>query len=435
MTEIPDRHNLLVIDSGGGYGGPGAFLLSLLKALNKKMFQPFAAFYFFHSSPETSALQAMGIPVFFLGQSRALENLLYVKLLSRRAKSGWLHSIKVALHLFLQTLLIDLPQTWKLLRILHDQRIDLIVLNNDVHYHRSGALAARLSRIPCICRKAGGIGEGRLLKKILVPWVDLFIAVSAATSVDQLENNPATRKVVTIFEGVDMRRFVPSPPSLALRRQLGISDGKKIVACISRIVEGKGHAQLIEAASVITGSYNGVVFLLVGDDGHSLSGPLAVALQQRVRDLGLVQHVLFTGWRSDTPEILSLADVFVHCPTTWIEGLGIAHLEAMAMAKPTVVSQNGGLPDAAVDGLTGFIVPPGNIARLSSAILCLLQDPELAARLGRNARHRVEELFNIEKNTRKLEAIFLEYSRKNRHASTNASQAPGTLSAPQSIER
>jgi glycosyltransferase involved in cell wall biosynthesis len=74
----------------------------------------------------------------------------------------------------------------------------------------------------------------------------------------------------------------------------------------------------------------------------------------------------------------------------------------MAMAKPTVVSQNGGLPDAAVDGWTGFIVPPGDTDKLSSAILRLLRDQELASRLGRNARQRVEELFDVEKNTRKL---------------------------------
>ena len=66
---------------------------------------------------------------------------------------------------------------------------------------------------------------------------------------------------------------------------------------------------------------------------------------------------ILAGWRADIPEIPSVADLFVHCPTTWIEGLGIAHLEAMAMGTPTVVSENGGLTDSALDGVTGFVIP------------------------------------------------------------------------------
>jgi glycosyltransferase involved in cell wall biosynthesis len=101
-------------------------------------------------------------------------------------------------------------------------------------------------------------------------------------------------------------------------------------------------------------------------------------------------YFILTSLRTDIPEILSLANVFVDCPTTWLEGLGIAHLEAMAMGKPAVVSENGGLTDAALNGATGFVVPPGDVDRLSSAILRLLNEHELAQRMGTNARKRIE---------------------------------------------
>ena len=78
------------------------------------------------------------------------------------------------------------------------------------------------------------------------------------------------------------------------------------------------------------------------------------------------------------PSVLAAFDIFVHCPTTFIEGLCIANVEAMASGKPTIVSENGGLPDAVVEGVTGFIVPPGDIDALAQAILRLLRDPELA---------------------------------------------------------
>jgi len=417
MSEMANRNRILIIDSGGGYGGPGAFLQYLLKYLDKSKFQPVVVFYFYHASPETQALQEMGVPVLFLSSNRALANYLQSKFLSRRSKSKWLNLSKELLRFFLLLILIDISQVWRLLTILKRNRIDLIVLNNDVHYHRVAALAARISGIPCICRKAGGIGEGKLVKKILTPWIDLFIAISAATSKDQLENNPATKRIVSIFEGVDLKKFDPTSGHLELRAELGIPADRKIVGYISRLVEGKGHNEFVEAAASIRSNYKNVVFLIVGNDEAGIDGGSMENLKSKVQALGLADYFIFVGWRTDIPQILSILDVFVHCPTTWVEGLGIAHLEAMAMAKPTVVSQNGGLPDAAVDGWTGFIVPPGDIDMLSSAILSLLRDQELATRMGRNARQRVEELFDIEKNTRKLEVLFQEYSLRHQLAS------------------
>ncbi len=414
----PSAHNkILIIDSGGGYGGPGAFLLYFLRYLDKDKFQPFVAFCYFHVSPETNAVQQMGVPTFFLSSSRSLENYLQVKFLPAQSKWRWLHLGRMAVHFFLHLILVDLPRLWNLLKLLKNNHIDLILLNNDVHYHLVGTLAARIRGIPCICRKAGGIGEGRLFKKILTPWVDLFIAISAATSKDQVENNPATKRVVSIFEGVDLERFVPSSLHPGLRKELGIPKSKKIVACVSRLIEGKGHRELIEAATSIVKNYKDVVFLLVGDGANGMSGPFVKSLKNRIQELGLAHHFIFARWRTDIPEVLSLVDLFVHCPTTWIEGLGIAHLEAMAMGKPTVVSHNGGLPDAALDGVTGFVVPPGDVGRLSSAILKLLNDNELSLRMGRNARQRVEELFDMRKNTKQMELLLQEYSLKNQHGS------------------
>lgn len=417
MNESSERNKVLIIDSGGGYGGPGAFLRYFLRYLDKEKFEPIAAFYYSHVSPETNAVQQMGVPTFFLSRSRVLENYLQARFLPAQSKWRWLHLSRVAIHFFLQAILVDLPRLWGLLRILKKNHIDLILLNNDVHYHLVGTLAARMTHTPCICRKAGGIGEGRLFKKILTPWVDLFIAISAATSKDQVENNPATKRIVSIFEGVDLERFDPASLHRELRKELGIPERKKIVACISRLIEGKGHSELVDAAASVVKHHEEVVFLIVGDNANGMGGPFVKSLKNRIQNLGLVHHFIFAGWRTDIPEILSLADLFVHCPTTWIEGLGIAHLEAMAMGKPTVVSDNGGLPDAAVDGVTGFVVPPGDVDRLSSAILKLLKDDELSLRLGRNARQRVEELFDMKKNTRKMEALLQEYAPKNQHGS------------------
>ena len=417
MSQSLERHRILIVDSGGGYGGNATFLRDFLAFMDKEQFQPFVAFYYSHVSPDTKAVQQMALPIFFLSRSQSLGNYLQKKLLAHRSRWAWLHLCKVALHFFLQIVLLDLPRLWRLLRIVRENHIDLILLNNDVHYHRVGALAARLTRVPCICRKSGGIGEARKIRKILTPWIDLFISISAATSKDQMESSSATKRVACIPEGVDLERYVPNLRQPELRAELGIPAGKKVVASVSRLIEGKGHFEAVEAAASVVKNYRDVIFLIVGDGPPGSS--FVENLKARVRALGLANHFIFTGWRTDVPEILSLADLFVHCPTTWLEGLGIAHLEAMAMCKPTVVSENGGLPEAALDGVTGFVVPPGNVERLSSAILKLLTDDELARRMGRNARRRAEELFDAKKNVKKMEALLHEYSRKNRPSSKN----------------
>jgi glycosyltransferase involved in cell wall biosynthesis len=307
------------------------------------------------------------------------------------------------MQILIQMAIVEVPITWRLTRLLKKEDISLIVLNCDVHYHLAGAFSSKIAGIPCICRKAGGIGEGKKIKKVLTPFVDLFIAVSKATARDQIRNNPRTRRLVITYEGVDSKMFNNKMDPCEKKKELGISTDKKIICSISRFDGGKGQLELLEAASLIIKKYQDVIFLLVGD------GELMDDLRRKTQRLNLNHYVVFTGWRKDVPEVLSIIDIFVHCPTTCIEALGIANLEAMAMGKPCVVSDNGGLPDAVLDGVTGFVVPVGNIERMAEAILTLLQNEELMKNFGENARKRVEEEFDIRKNIKKLEMYFEEY--------------------------
>ena len=184
---------------------------------------------------------------------------------------------------------------------------------------------------------------------------------------------------------------------------------KKLVGCASRFIEGKGLREMVEAAAQVVSRYPEVAFVLAGS--HDGDAPGIVAdLQSRVRALHLENHVFIVDWWDDTPDLFASLDVFVHCPTTFLEGMGLANLEAMAMAKPTVVSNNGGLPEAVVDGVTGFVVPPGDVRQMAEAVLRLLNDEELARRYGLNGRRRVVREFDIAKNVKQYEELFHEYA-------------------------
>jgi phosphatidylinositol alpha-1,6-mannosyltransferase len=226
---------------------------------------------------------------------------------------------------------------------------------------------------------------------------------------DQRTQNPKTRRLVTIPEGVDMEELSYVAPDAHVRSQLGIPEDHAIVASIARIQPGKGQRELIEAAALVLRERPRTVFLIVGHDDRA-DGSFVRELQQRAAVLGIEKNVMFTGWWLHVWEILAIVDVFVHCPTTWIEGLGISNLEAMAMGKATIVSNNGGLPDAVVDGVTGFVVPPGDVASTADRILRLLRDPSLAARMGQNAHARAEREFNARDSAQRFEALLREYA-------------------------
>jgi glycosyltransferase involved in cell wall biosynthesis len=299
--------------------------------------------------------------------------------------------------------------TLKVWRFIKREAIDVVVLNQDVHFHVSGVLAAKLAGRPCICRKAGGIGEARLLKRFLNPWVNLFVSISKATEVDQ-QNTPGTRNLLNIYEGLDLQRFASLPAKEAMRESLGIPESKKVVAAITRIVVGKGLPEFIRMAAAVLRRYPDVVFLIVGDEGPA-GGTLTRELRDLVHSLDLDESVIFTGWRDDVPGVMQCVDIFVHCPTTFIEGLARTCLEAMAVGIPAVVSENGGMPDAVVNGVTGFVVSPGDIEDMAESVLALLENESRCREFGQRARMRVEQFFDAEQNTRKLQERILEHVR------------------------
>jgi glycosyltransferase involved in cell wall biosynthesis len=142
-----------------------------------------------------------------------------------------------------------------------------------------------------------------------------------------------------------------------------------------------------------------VRFLLVGQ------GPLESAIRGQVRALGLEETVVFAGFRDDAPRVAAALDVFV-LPSTH-EGLSIALLEAMALGRPSVVTDVGGLPETITDLVEGFIVPPKNVPALTEAIVRLIRDPTLRTRMGEAAARRANA-FDIRNSVRRTEVVYQE---------------------------
>ena len=155
---------------------------------------------------------------------------------------------------------------------------------------------------------------------------------------------------------------------------------------VGRLVYYKGVEVLLDAMARCAGT-----LLIVGD------GPLEPALRQRATALGIQDRVVFAERVSDEdlPAYYQASDVFVLPSIARTETFGVVQVEAMAAGLP-VVSTNlpTGVPWVNRDGVSGLVVPPADVGALADAMGCLLADPELRERLGRNAAQRADDLFS-----------------------------------------
>jgi glycosyltransferase involved in cell wall biosynthesis len=213
----------------------------------------------------------------------------------------------------------------------------------------------------------------------------------------------APRKPITIIaNGIPAEP--PRRPAAEVAAELGIpDDGERIViGQIAAMVPTKGWAPLIEAAALVLAQNPRAFFLCIGPARYAPAfGP---QLQARIEELGIGSRVRILAYPGHNADVWQLFDVHVHA--SLFDSLPNAIIEGMAYGKPAVVTNVGDCAKTVIDGVSGFVVPPGDVPRLADALLKLLADPDLRARFGTEARRRYEMLYRPEVMTRQLEALF-----------------------------
>lgn len=261
-------------------------------------------------------------------------------------------------------------------------------------------LAARLVRRPAIWHVRVADPEP-LLDRLLVALARAVIVNSHAVALRFPWAPPG--KVRCVHNGVDLAWFAPRRPPPGLRAALGIPEGAPVVGSVGRFVPYKGYADLLEAARRVQDALPGVHWILVGD------GELRGALEAGARDLALAAQTHFVGWREDVPDLLALFDVFVL--PSHAEHFGRVLIEAMAMARPVVATDAGGVPEIVASGETGLLVPPAQPKALAEAILALLENPARAGHFGAAGRRRAEALFGLSAHVEAVAALYEELLR------------------------
>ncbi len=285
----------------------------------------------------------------------------------------------------------DVTVLRRLTRLLKERRIDAVITigtGGDKMFW--GRLAAWRARVPVICSALHSTGLPDRVEwqnRLLTPITDAFIAVAEPHGqyLTEHEGCPAG-KVRVIPNGVDLDRFAPRWPSDALREELGLKPRSAatrtpLVGIVAALRPEKNHALFLETARRIRRHVPEAMFLIIGD------GPQRERLEAMARELSLQQSVRFLGTRSDVPDVLAALDVVML--TSHMEGNPLAVLEAMAAEKPVVTTRVGSIPEAVVEGQTGYLAAPGAADELAARVVELLTDPDRAAAMGRAGREQV----------------------------------------------
>jgi len=203
----------------------------------------------------------------------------------------------------------------------------------------------------------------------------------------------------TLYHGIDSATIIERASRDRVRVEFGIGAHDPVVGTVANFKSHKGHQYLLRAARTVRQSFPSVRFVLVGQ------GPLENDVRSSVRRLGLEDTVILTGDRDDVPRIASEFDVFA-LPSVH-EGLSIALIEAMALGKPAVVTNVGGLPEVLEHGKQGLVVPPADPTALAEAIVSLLNDSAVRNRLGEAASQRALD-FDIRGAVSRMEQVYEE---------------------------
>jgi glycosyltransferase involved in cell wall biosynthesis len=208
-------------------------------------------------------------------------------------------------------------------------------------------------------------------------------------SLIEFEKMPATG-IRVIYNGVPRPAKEANPEKRVPRGKLGIEMDRRVVLSVGRMDPIKDFHTLIRAFQTVNEEVPKALLLIAGGgDGQYLSD-----LRRNAEQLGIGDQVRFLGNRRDVPDLLAACDVFTL--TSISEAASMTILEAMAAGRPVVATRAGGNPELVVDEETGYLVPVGDHASVSKALVEILTNRDRAETMASAGRARIESLFTLE---------------------------------------
>lgn len=292
-----------------------------------------------------------------------------------------------------------------LARIIRREKVDLIHSHlPDQNFY--SCIAGRLARRKIIATYHGALpapksGDFKAQLKLWTVrrWASAVVVVSDYLKQSYKALGFPGDKMVRIYNGVDSARF-SSRGKGALRTELGLQNGTKLVGMVANLRGSKGYEYFIQAAHKVSSVVPQVRFLAIGEMNQDIAGHMRSLLEK----FSLQDRFLFLGFRQDVPEILNDLDVFVLSSIS--EGFSVATVEAMAAGKPVVVTRSGGPEEIVKHGSTGLLVPPADADALAEKICELLGNPGRASALAEKAQKEAKTKFGLGRMVSEYENLY-----------------------------
>ena len=297
----------------------------------------------------------------------------------------------------------DVRAAWQLARIFAAVKPDVI----HAHDPHGIALAAMALKSPVAALKhkplfvAARRVDFHLQKNAFSRWknhqIDVWICASAMIADMMSHDGIAKDRIAVVHEGVNITQ-IDKIPKVDAHAAFFLPHNASVVGNVAALVPHKGQKHLIAAAAKVVRVLPDTRFVILGD------GELREPLERQIKTLGLERHVFLGGFRNDVIGLIKSFDIFVMSSIT--EGLGTSILDAMACGKAVIGTRTGGIPEAVTDDDTGVLVPPHDEAAMADAIVRLLKDQPLRARLETNARQRASEYFGVDRMVGETLAVY-----------------------------
>jgi L-malate glycosyltransferase len=299
-------------------------------------------------------------------------------------------------------------QLTRFARLLRQRRID-VLHTHDFYTNVFGLFAGAMAGVPArVGSRRETFGFRSAAQKRVERWAYKFAHAVVCNSIAVqrqlvLEGVPE-HKTAVVYNGLDLQRVTPSGRERAdVVAELGLagSENQRFVTLVANMWHPvKDQPTFLRAAARVAQAVPDAAFVLAGE------GELKTGISDLALSLGLKNKALFPGRCDRIADLLQISDVCVL--SSRAEGFSNSILEYMAAGKPVVATDAGGAAEAIQEGITGYLVAPGDDDLMARRITALLQDPAKARVMGEKGRQVIIERFSCETQRERCEALYRE---------------------------
>ena len=356
-----------IVGSSGDWGGASRVIFTLLRLLNPERIEPFILLP--RKGPIQEELHERGLRYAIWGPLTEF--------------AGPWKYVKAYL---------------RMLRFLRRERVQLVHVNRHVFWRPAELLAAFTLRVPIIVHY-------HVINESPSPFLRFCRAAISVSRYTADQSLPADLDKPVIYNSISLARF---DAGRSLRSELGLLPTDVVVSFLGQIRKIKGVQDFIAMAHRIRDP--NARFLIAGQCRDPQMYPDFFAPSDLATMIGDDKRICYIDYVSAPENVYQTSDIIV-MPSRWNEPLGLINIEAGACHKPVVATRVGGIPEVVRDGITGFLVEPGDVEGLAQKVQRLIDDPEKRRRMGNAGRLHVEREFTS-KTVAEFEDLLLRHVSK-----------------------